>query len=60
MDAPSDNAARIVTVLQEFGFPPDAVSTETITGRKKIIRMGFEPMSFPALISVDATNDVTL
>ena len=44
VDASPDNAARIVTVLQEFGFPPDAVSTEMITGRKKIIRMGFEPM----------------
>jgi hypothetical protein len=31
-------------VLQEFGFPPDTVSTEMITDRKKIIRMGFEPM----------------
>jgi hypothetical protein len=44
VDASPDNAARIITVLQEFGFPPDAVSEEMITGRKKIIRMGFEPM----------------
>jgi hypothetical protein len=44
VDASPENAARIVTVLQEFGFPPDAVSTEMITCRKKIIRMGFEPM----------------
>lgn len=42
--ASPQNAGRIVTVLQEFGFPPDSVSTEMITDQKKIIRMGFEPM----------------
>lgn len=44
IDSTLDNASRVVRVLQEFGFPPDAVSTEMITDRKKIIRMGFEPM----------------
>jgi predicted nucleotidyltransferase len=44
IDASLENARRVVTVLQEFGFPSDAVSTEMITDRKKIIRMGFEPM----------------
>lgn len=44
IDASPENARRVVTALQEFGFPADTVSTEMITDRKKIIRMGFEPM----------------
>ncbi len=44
IDASPENAQRVVTVLQEFGFPPHAVSVEMITDREKIIRMGFEPM----------------
>ncbi len=44
VESSPENANRIVTVLQEFGFPPDTVSTEMITDGKKIIRMGFEPM----------------
>lgn len=44
VDGSPENAARIVTTLQDFGFPPDAVSAEMITDPKKIIRMGFEPM----------------
>ena len=44
IEASQDNAERILTVLQEFGFPPDAVTTGMITGQKQIIRMGFEPM----------------
>ena len=44
VDSSPENANRIVTVLQEFGFPPDTVSTEMITDGEKIIRMGFEPM----------------
>lgn len=44
IDASLENAERVVTVLQEFGFPPDSVSTAMITDQKKIIRMGFEPM----------------
>ncbi len=44
IDSSLDNAQRVVTVLQEFGFPADTVSTEMITDGKKIIRMGFEPM----------------
>ena len=44
VESSPENASRIVTVLQEFGFPADAVSTEMITDGEKIIRMGFEPM----------------
>ena len=44
VDASLENAKRIVTTLQEFGFPAHAVSTEMITDEGKIIRMGFEPM----------------
>jgi hypothetical protein len=43
---------RVVTVLQEFGFPPDAVSTGMITDGKKIIRMGFEPMRLELFTSI--------
>ena len=39
-----ENAERVVAALQDFGFPPHAVSTSMITDREKIIRMGFEPM----------------
>jgi len=30
-----DNARRVVTVLEEFGFPPETVCTEMITDGKK-------------------------
>ena len=56
IDPSANNARRVVTVLQEFGFPPDAVSTEMITDSKKIIRMGFEPMSFRVSSSAAATS----
>ncbi|MES2921068.1 MAG: DUF6036 family nucleotidyltransferase [Verrucomicrobiota bacterium] len=52
IDASPENAGRVVTVLQEFGFPPDAVSTQMITGGKKIIRMGFEPMRLELFTSI--------
>ncbi len=52
IDASLENAERMVTVLQEFGFPPEAVSTEMITDRKKIIRMGFEPMRLELFTSI--------
>ena len=44
VESSPENASRIVTVLQEFGFPADTVSTEMIADGEKIIRMGFEPM----------------
>jgi predicted nucleotidyltransferase len=44
IDASPENAERVVNVLQQFGFPSEAVSTKMITDGKKIIRMGFEPM----------------
>lgn len=44
IDSSAENATRVIATLQDFGFPPHAVSTEMITAGKKIIRMGFEPM----------------
>jgi hypothetical protein len=44
VDAAGNNAARIVTVLQEFGLTGPDVTTRMITERRQIIRMGFEPM----------------
>jgi hypothetical protein len=52
IDASPENAERVVTVLQEFGFPPEAVSTGMITDGKKIIRMGFEPMRLELFTSI--------
>jgi predicted nucleotidyltransferase len=52
VDASVENANRIVTVLLEYGFPPDAVSSEMITDSKKIIRMGFEPMRLELFTSI--------
>lgn len=52
IDASADNAERVVTVLPEFGFPPDTVSTGMITDGKKIIRMGFEPMRLGLFTSI--------
>lgn len=52
IDASLENAERVITVLQEFGFPPEAVCTEMITGGKKIIRMGFEPMRLELFTSI--------
>ena len=52
IDSSPENARRVVTVLQEFGFPPDVVSTEMITADKKIIRMGFEPMRLELFTSI--------
>ena len=44
VDSSLENAIRVVRVLEEFGFPSHSLSTEMITEREKIIRMGFEPM----------------
>jgi len=44
LDSSQDNAERVVRVLRDFGFHGDDVTTEMITSRKQIIRMGFEPM----------------
>ena len=52
IDASLENAERVVKVLQEFGFRPDAVSTGMITEGKKIIRMGFEPMRLELFTSI--------
>ena len=43
VDSSQENAERVVKVLRDFGFPGDDVTTETITGERDIIRMGFEP-----------------
>jgi predicted nucleotidyltransferase len=52
IEATQENAERVVSVLKEFGFPPDAVCTEMITEKKKIIRMGFEPMRLELFTSI--------
>lgn len=52
IEASPENAKRVVSVLQEFGFPPDALSTGMITDAKKIIRMGFEPMRLELFTSI--------
>lgn len=52
VDRSLENAEKIMTVLQEFGFPPDTASTEMITGGGKIIRMGFEPMRLELFTSI--------
>ena len=52
IDSSLDNARRVVTVLEEFGFPPETLSTEMITDGKKIIRMGFEPMRLELFTSI--------
>ena len=44
LDSSRENAERVVRVLRDFGFHGDDVTTEMITRRKQIIRMGFEPM----------------
>jgi hypothetical protein len=36
------NAARVVAVLRDFGFPGAEVSPELITVPGRIIRMGFD------------------
>lgn len=56
IEASPENAQRVVTVLLEFGFPPDAVSTEMITLGKKIIRMGFEPMRLELFTSIPGVD----
>jgi hypothetical protein len=52
IEASDENAQRVVNVLQEFGFPANAVSIEMITEGKKIIRMGFEPMRLELFTSI--------
>lgn len=52
VDRSLENAEKIMTVLQEFGFPPDTATTEMITGGGKIIRMGFEPMRLELFTSI--------
>ncbi|RYD26708.1 MAG: hypothetical protein EOP87_22340 [Verrucomicrobiaceae bacterium] len=52
VDRSAENAEKIMTVLQQFGFPPGTASTEMITGGGKIIRMGFEPMRLELFTSI--------
>ncbi len=52
IDASLDNAERVISVLLDFGFPQNAVSTGMITDKKKIIRMGFEPMRLELFTSI--------
>lgn len=52
IDASSENAERVISTLLDFGFPQDAVSIEMITEKKKIIRMGFEPMRLELFTSI--------
>lgn len=56
VDASQENAERIVTVLQEFGFPPHTVSTRMITEQREIIRMGFEPMRLELFTRIPAVE----
>ncbi len=44
VESSPENAERVVAALQEFGFPPDAVTPGVITAGEKIVRMGLEPM----------------
>ncbi len=48
----ASNAAAIVSVLQEFGFSPGAVSPETFTSQDKVIQIGVPPVRIDILTGI--------
>ncbi len=52
----SDNAQRILAVLQQFGMTDPALSPELFLDRGKIIRMGVPPMRIEVLTAIDGVD----
>ena len=52
----SDNAQRILAVLQQFGMTDPALSPELFLDRGKIIRMGVPPMRIEVLTCLSGHN----
>lgn len=44
IDRSQDNAVKVVSVVEDFGFPPGTLEVSAITDSTNVIRMGFEPM----------------
>ncbi len=51
-----ENAERIVSVLRDFGFHGDDVTTSLITTEGQIVRMGFEPMRLEIFTKIDGVK----
>ena len=56
IDSSLENANRVVTVLHHFGLSGPDITTEMITERKQIIRMGFEPMRLELFTRIPAVE----
>jgi len=52
VDASEENSIRVVAALRDFGLTGPDVTTEMITERRQIIRMGFEPMRLELFTSI--------
>ena len=48
-----DNAGKLVTVLQEFGFTVPELSAELFLQEKQIIRLGVTPLRLEILTTID-------
>lgn len=51
-----DNARKLVEVMIEFGFSPEAVSPDLFVGAKGIIRMGVPPLRLEILKDIDGVK----
>src|SRR5262245_30395335 len=47
------NAAKLVTILQEFGFTVPELSAELFLQEKQIIRLGVPPLRLEILTTID-------
>lgn len=56
LESSQENAERTVTILRDFGFRGEDVTTSMITDQKEIIRMGFEPMRLGLFTSIPGVD----
>ncbi|MGB4950982.1 MAG: hypothetical protein WBO55_10155 [Rhizobiaceae bacterium] len=52
----SDNAERLVDVLQAFGFSVPMLSKELFLQERKVVRMGMPPMRIEILTSISGVT----
>ena len=52
----SENAKKMVDVMTNFGFAPDALSEDIFTDPKGMIRMGIPPLRLEVLKEVDGVT----
>jgi predicted nucleotidyltransferase len=54
--ADADNAKRVLTALDQFGFGALGIGLEDLTTRDRVIQMGFPPRRIDLLTSIDGVE----